>query len=35
MLLSEDMQHGFVTRGLRVVNPLAEVVHPKLAGVIG
>lgn len=30
LLLSEDMQHGFVVRGLTVVNPLAEDVHPKL-----
>lgn len=34
ILLSEDMQHGFVTRGVTVVNPLADVVHPKLAGLI-
>jgi predicted nucleic acid-binding protein len=31
LLLSEDMQHGFVTRGLTVVNPFAEAPHPKLA----
>lgn len=30
ILLSEDMQHGFVTRGLTVVNPLAEPAHSKL-----
>jgi predicted nucleic acid-binding protein len=30
ILLSEDMQHGFVTRGLTVINPLVEPVHPKL-----
>ena len=30
MLLSEDMQHGFVTRGVTVINPLAEKVHAKL-----
>ena len=30
LLLSEDMQSGFVTRGLTVVNPLVEM-HPKLA----
>jgi len=31
LLLSEDMQHGFVARGLTVVNPLAAPTHPKLA----
>lgn len=31
LLLSEDMQHGFVTRGLTIINPLSEDVHPKLA----
>lgn len=30
MLLSEDMQHGFVTRGLTVINPFATPAHPKL-----
>ncbi|MCW2350050.1 PIN domain-containing protein [Sphingobium sp. B12D2B] len=30
LLLSEDMQHGFVTRGLTVINPLAPTWHPKL-----
>lgn len=34
LLLSEDMQHGFVTRGLTVVNPLAEPMHPSLAALI-
>jgi predicted nucleic acid-binding protein len=34
LLLSEDMQHGFVARGLTVVNPLAETVHPKLAALV-
>lgn len=34
VLLSEDMQHGFVTRGLTVVNPLASEMHPKLAVLI-
>ena len=34
LLLSEDMQHGFVTRGLTVVNPLAEAVHPKLVALL-
>ena len=31
VLLSEDMQDGFVHRGLTIVNPLAEVPHPQLA----
>ena len=31
ILLSEDMQHGFVSRGLTIVNPLAETTHPHLA----
>ena len=35
LLLSEDMQHGFVNRGLTVVNPFAEPSHPKLAAVVG
>lgn len=30
LLLSEDMQDGFVIRGLTIVNPLAAEVHPKL-----
>jgi Predicted nucleic-acid-binding protein, contains PIN domain len=34
LLLSEDMQHGFVTRGLTVVNPLARDPHPKLTSLI-
>ena len=31
ILLSEDMQDGFVVRGLTVVNPLKDDPHPKLA----
>ena len=31
MLLSEDMQQGFVHRGLTIVNPLADTPHPQLA----
>jgi predicted nucleic acid-binding protein len=31
MLLSEDMQSGFVTRGLTVINPFSKPLHPKLA----
>jgi predicted nucleic acid-binding protein len=34
LLLSEDMRHGCVTRGLTVVNPLAEPAHPKLAALV-
>ncbi|HKT15697.1 MAG TPA: PIN domain-containing protein [Allosphingosinicella sp.] len=34
LLLSEDMQHGFVTRGLTIVNPLAGGMHPKLSALI-
>lgn len=34
LLLSEDMQHGFVTRGLTIVNPLTDNTHPKLAVLI-
>ena len=34
LLLSEDMQHGFVTRGLTIVNPLAGEAHPKLAALL-
>lgn len=31
MLLSEDMQHGFVWKGCTVINPFAEPMHPLLA----
>lgn len=34
LLLSEDMQNGFVARGLTIVNPLADPVHPKLAALL-
>ena len=34
LLLSEDMQHGFVTRGLTIVNPLAGDAHPRLTALI-
>jgi len=30
ILLSEDMQDGFVTRGMTISNPLAVPLHPKL-----
>lgn len=33
-LLSEDMQHGFVWRGVCVVNPFAEPTHPRLAALL-
>jgi predicted nucleic acid-binding protein len=35
VLISEDMQHGFVWRGVCVVNPFAADVHPRLAAVYG
>lgn len=35
MLLSEDMQHGFVAHGVTVINPFAEKTHPKLQAVLG
>lgn len=31
LLLSEDMQDGFVVRGLTIANPLAAIPHAKLA----
>jgi len=31
LLLSEDMQDGFVHRGVTVANPFADTVHPLLA----
>ena len=34
LLLSEDMQHGFVTRGLTILNPLATPLHPKLQALV-
>lgn len=30
ILLSEDMQHDFVARGLTIINPLAVSMHPRL-----
>ena len=35
LLLSEDMQAGFVWRGCEVVNPFIEVPHPLLARALG
>ncbi len=34
LLLSEDMQHGFVTRGLTVINPLHDEPYPRLAALL-
>jgi predicted nucleic acid-binding protein len=34
LLLSEDMQDGFVWRGITVVNPFAEVIDERLARMI-
>jgi predicted nucleic acid-binding protein len=34
MLLSEDMKHGFVWRGVTVVNPFADTPHPMLADLL-
>lgn len=34
MLLSEDMQDGFVVRGLTIANPLAATPHAKLAALL-
>lgn len=34
ILLSEDMQDGFVWRGLTVINPFAATVHPLLASLV-
>jgi predicted nucleic acid-binding protein len=35
VLLSEDMQDGFVTRGMTISNPLAGQLHPKLLALVG
>lgn len=35
MLVSEDMQDGFVWQGVTVVNPWASTVHPMLADLLG
>lgn len=34
LLLSEDMQHGFVVRGMTIVNPLVEPAHDRLAALL-
>ena len=31
VLLSEDLQHGFIWRGVTVVNPYADAPHPLMA----
>jgi len=35
LLLSEDLQHGHTWRGVTVVSPFAEPVHPRLAALLG
>jgi predicted nucleic acid-binding protein len=35
LLLSEDMQHGFTWRGLTIVSPYVEPMHPLLAAALG
>lgn len=35
LLLSEDLQDGFVWRGLTVANPFAEHRHPLLTSILG
>ncbi len=34
LILSEDLQDGFICRGVRVVNPFAESPHPALASLL-
>lgn len=34
LLLSEDLQDGFTWRGVTVVNPFSELVHPLLAALL-
>lgn len=34
MLLSEDMHHGFRYRGVTIVNPFADTLHPVLAATL-
>jgi predicted nucleic acid-binding protein len=34
LLLTEDLQEGFTWRGVRVVNPFADTIHPLLAGLL-
>jgi predicted nucleic acid-binding protein len=35
LLLTEDLQEGFTWRGVTVVNPFAETIHPLLASLLG
>ncbi|HSQ72383.1 MAG TPA: PIN domain-containing protein [Rubrivivax sp.] len=35
LLLSEDLQHGYTWRGVTVMSPFAEPVHPRLAALLG
>ena len=35
LLLSEDMQDGFVWRGVTIANPFAKTAHPLLAAALG
>lgn len=35
MLLSEDMQDGFIWRGVTIINPLADKQHQRLSEVLG
>lgn len=34
ILLSEDLQHGFIWRGITVVNPYTDEVHPLIKALI-
>ena len=34
ILLSEDMQHGFRTGSLFIINPFNDVMHERLAGIL-
>lgn len=34
ILLSEDMQHGFTSRGVTIINPFAEPAHQMLADLL-
>ncbi len=34
LLLSEDLQEGFIWGGVTVVNPFAPVIHPLLANML-
>jgi len=34
LLLSEDMRHGFVARGMVIINPFTTPPHPKLAALL-